>query len=543
MGERGFGRDQSREDSVFEVEDRLVLEDGEVFRVAQILVGGVRNPLAAQIQDLFCLLVDHLGQKVERFLVGHVGKIPAREVVTGPYEDLSLLISKMMTDRREHRGRHSVPNFPRHVALVRVFLDLCGVWGAQLAALLVWNGFSAEFRIPHAFFEQAMASSVVLILSGGWFGLYRPGRTFLDVVENRSLLRAILVAASGTRLLLFLMKIPVDAVFFAFLWISITVCLYFVHRSFRGFCEALRVRGYAEVSALIYGAGKTGRKLASQLRRAPEMGIQVVGFLDDREALAGAILDGIPVLGDFLALDGLLAQRRAKRLYIALPQVPRRTVLDILEVCRTRNVPFHFVPSLPEQLLPMVELREVEGIPLMGPPPMPMGFWTRLRRRGVALAFGLPAWVLYRAALLWVWIAKDPGSVVFHSRRVVSQGGRVVVMRRFRGEFGSSLMARWTAATFRILRLDSLPLSLSLIRGDLAMVGPRPLSLRQAAILPPEQRFRFLQPAGLTGIWRIGRLEKEPIDDMEADIQYARHQSLLLDLSIVLRTLDLPGRA
>lgn len=448
----------------------------------------------------------------------------------------------MTTDRLDHRGRPSVPNFPRHVALVRIFLDLCGVWGAQLAALLVWNGFSAEFRIPASFFEQSMASSIVLVLSGGWFGLYRAGRTFLDVVENRSLLRAILVAASGTRLLLFLMKVPVDALFFAFLWISITVCLYFVHRSFRGFCEALRVRGYAEVSALIYGAGQTGRKLASQLRRAPEMGIQVVGFLDDREGMVGSSIDGIPVLGDFLALDRLLAQGRARKLYIALPQVPRRTVLDILDVCRTRKVPFHFVPTLPEPLLPMVELREVEGIPLMGPPPMPMGFWTRLRRRCVALSFGLPAWVLYRLALLWVWIVRDPTSAIFHTRRVVSQGGKVVVLRRFRGEFGASTLARWTAAAFGLLRLDSLPLCLSLIRGELALVGPRPLPLRQAAMLPPEQRFRFLQPAGLTGIWRIGKLENEVIDDLEADIQYARHQSLLLDLAIVLRTLDLPGR-
>jgi len=448
----------------------------------------------------------------------------------------------MKTNRLELPGRHSVPNFPRHVALVRILLDIFGVWIAQLAMLLVWNGVSAEFWIPNAFFEQSAISAVVLVLSGGWFGLYRAGRTFLDVVEHRTLLRSILVAASGTRLLLFLMRIEVDAPFFAARWLAVAVCLYFVHRSFRGFCEALRVRGYAETTALIYGAGQTGRKLASQLRRAPEMGIQVVGFLDDREGLPGTSVDGIPVLGDFLSLDRLLAQGRARRLYIALPQVPRRTVLDILDVCRARKIQFHFVPTLPEPLLPMVELREVEGIPLMGPPPMASGFWTRVRTRSIAVGFGVPAWLLYRIALLVVWSVRDRGASVFTTRRVVSQGGRVVVLRRFRRDFGQSRGARAVGTVFQWLRMDSLPLAPSLLRGDIALVGPRPLPLRQAATLPPEQRFRFLQPAGLTGLWRIGRLEQESIDDLEADIQYARHQSFFLDLSIVLRTLDLPGR-
>lgn len=448
----------------------------------------------------------------------------------------------MTHNQQETKGRPIVPNFRRQVALVRILLDLWGVWLAHVASVLVWNGFSAQFQVPRSFGEQSLVSAVVLVLSGAWFGLYQPGRTFLDVVENRSLLRAILVGASGTRLLLFLMRIPVDAMFFAFLWGATTVSLYFVHRGFRGFCEALRVRGFAEVSALIYGAGQTGRKLASQLKRAPEMGIQVVGFLDDREELAQTTIDGISVLGDFYALDGLLASGRASRLYIALPQVPRRTILDILEVCRARNVAFHFVPTLPEPLLPMVELREIEGIPLMGPPPMPSGFWTRARRRMLGVFFGLPAWVLFQIALLWVTLIRDPKSAIFHARRVVSQGGRVVVLHRFRREFGRSIAARGTAALFGFLRLDSLPLSTSLLRGHIALVGPRPLPLRQAAMLPPQHRFRFLQPSGLTGLWRIGKMEQQVVDDLDADLQYARHQSILLDLSILLRTLDLPGR-
>jgi len=74
------------------------------------------------------------------------------------------------------------------------------------------------------------------------------------------------------------------------------------------------------------------------------------------------------------------------------------------------------------------------------------------------------------------------------------------------------------------------------------MVGPRPLVPREAAQLDAQHLFRFEMRPGVTGLWRIANVEEGHFDELESDHQYIRLQSFLLDISILLRTMDLPWR-
>ena len=76
----------------------------------------------------------------------------------------------------------------------------------------------------------------------------------------------------------------------------------------------------------------------------------------------------------------------------------------------------------------------------------------------------------------------------------------------------------------------------------LSLVGPRPLVPREAARLEAQHLFRLEMRPGITGLWRIAQVEEGHFDELESDLQYLRHQSYLLDISILLRTLDLPWR-
>jgi len=93
--------------------------------------------------------------------------------------------------------------------------------------------------------------------------------------------------------------------------------------------------------------------------------------------------------------------------------------------------------------------------------------------------------------------------------------------------------------------LDELPQLLNVLRGDMSLVGPRPLPLDEAERLPPEHQLRHSVPPGLTGLWQVSGRNELPYERMmELDLDYVRRRSLTLDLRILLRTLPtlLTGR-
>jgi lipopolysaccharide/colanic/teichoic acid biosynthesis glycosyltransferase len=436
----------------------------------------------------------------------------------------------------------AIPHFQFWIAVVRMGLDGVAIALGSIAGFFFRFGFGAGLDAAPKFVEIVVASVVTGGLSCGLFGLYGPQRSFLDILEQRQLLRAMVFAASGTRLLLFLMHLDVDSALFIAIWTFSVISLHFARRLFHSMGEAMRARGLGEVAALVYGAGETGVRLARQLRRVPELGVHPVGFLDDRPDLRGREIDGLPVLGDFLALEGLLRAGVARRVYIALPQVPRRTIMDILDVCRRYCVPFQIVPTVPEPLLPMVELREIEGIPLLGPPPLRIGRLDHIRKRALDLVIAGPCLI----GLLPVWacaklLRRGRADSTFASTRMIGYQGRLIVVDRFRTVwpgFPPSPFDRFLEAS----GLDGLPMAWSLLLGDLSLVGPRPLVPREAARLEAQHLFRLEMRPGITGLWRIAQVEEGHFDELESDLQYLRLQSFLLDISILLRTLDLPWR-
>ena len=93
----------------------------------------------------------------------------------------------------------------------------------------------------------------------------------------------------------------------------------------------------------------------------------------------------------------------------------------------------------------------------------------------------------------------------------------------------------------RVLRatgLDELPQLFNVLRGEMSLVGPRPCTVHEFSRYAKWQRERVLAAPGLTGYWQVNGKNRTTFNEMiEMDIYYAKKQSLLLDLSILLRTL------
>jgi len=140
------------------------------------------------------------------------------------------------------------------------------------------------------------------------------------------------------------------------------------------------------------------------------------------------------------------------------------------------------------------------------------------------------------------------GSPILYSQKRPGLGEKIFTMYKFRSmtnerdELGNLLpdQMRLTAfgAFLRSSSLDELPGLWSVLKGDMSLVGPRPLLIEYLDFYTPEERRRHTVRPGLTGLAQVSGRNNLPWDDrLQADIQYVANRNLLLDLRILLLTL------
>jgi lipopolysaccharide/colanic/teichoic acid biosynthesis glycosyltransferase len=101
-------------------------------------------------------------------------------------------------------------------------------------------------------------------------------------------------------------------------------------------------------------------------------------------------------------------------------------------------------------------------------------------------------------------------------------------------------MARYVTRTGVLLRrwsVDEIPQLWNVLRGDMSLVGPRPVTAYEAALYPGEWAARFAVRPGLTGLWQVsGRNHLTYVEMIDLDLEYVRRRSLRLDVQILART-------
>jgi lipopolysaccharide/colanic/teichoic acid biosynthesis glycosyltransferase len=184
------------------------------------------------------------------------------------------------------------------------------------------------------------------------------------------------------------------------------------------------------------------------------------------------------------------------------------------------------------------------------PPRLPPSFdWlkSRIDRYVALLALALVAPLM---ALLAAWIRRDSAGPALFRQARAGLHGRPFTLLKFRtmyagaDPFGDSPQspddARITplGGRLRETSLDELPQLINVLRGEMSLVGPRPLYLQQMAEWNDRQRRRLCVRPGLTGLAQVrGRGALTVEDKLEWDVRYAETACLRMDLSILLATL------
>jgi exopolysaccharide biosynthesis polyprenyl glycosylphosphotransferase len=383
-------------------------------------------------------------------------------------------------------------------------------------------------------------------------GLYQPQRSLMNVREFELILKTWGKACLFTLGILFLaQQLYFSRGVFVLTWACLLIFMLVQRYGFFKFNNYLRRKGFVETKALIYGAGVVGRKLMEKFKQSPKLGYHVAGFIDDNGSLSGKAVLGAPVLGGFAELRATIVATGATKLFIALPQVPSKVVVDIMNVCRETGCEFQIVPSLYDIVIQRVKITEVEGIPLIGMSEPKYSFKTQVAKRifdvlaSILLIVGLSP-LLLTIALIVKFTSKGP---IFFVQKRVGQNGRRFRFIKFRSMKVDSPVYAITPQSGndpritpigRFLRrssLDELPQLFNVIKGDMSLVGPRPEMPFIVDQYNDLHRQRLNVKPGITGLWQISADRKIAIhENMDYDMYYINNQSFLLDMVLLAKT-------
>jgi putative colanic acid biosysnthesis UDP-glucose lipid carrier transferase len=310
---------------------------------------------------------------------------------------------------------------------------------------------------------------------------------------------------------------------------------------------------------VIAGANELGKMLASHVNGNPDLGMSLVGFFDDRGEDRLGDLPAGRIVGKLSELADYVRKHDVDVIFIALPIRNVQRVSDLIDELFDTTVSIYFLPDIFVFDLIQSRVTDIGGLPAIALCETPFyGPSGAIKRTSDLIIASALLVVLSPLLLLLALIIKttSPGTVIFKQRRYGLDGQDITVYK-FRSmrvsEDGEQIVQasrddpRITPIG-KILRkysLDELPQLINVLQGRMSIVGPRPHAVahnEEYRALIKGYMLRHKVRPGITGLAQINgyRGETKDLEDMrkrvEYDLDYLRHWSLGLDLSIILKT-------
>ena len=429
---------------------------------------------------------------------------------------------------RDMFGRDDPADFLSHVALLPLIL---AIWSFFLSFFGAYQNPRENSRFDYAWaVGWAIAGGLVVLL------------TLLFLVKIKYVSRAIVLMFAGLDFLGLML-----------------IRLWFVWH----FRRSLR-NGDTHLQILIIGTGNRASRLSKALRGNTEWGLHILGHLDPDEALVGESIDDAKVLGAVKDISSVLKNHVVDQVILAIPRAMIADVEQIASACEEEGVRFSVMADVFDVRVARMELVEFGGLPLLTLYPVSRDEWKDLVKRFIDLAISLallPALLVVTAGIA-IAIKLDSSGPVFFIQQRVGLNKRLFPMFKFRTMFtGSDRRLKEIehlneaegpifkiandpriTGVGKILRrtsLDELPQLFNVIRGEMSLVGPRPMSIRDVDLFDKGiQRKRFSVKPGITCLWQVSGRSLLPFSKwLELDLYYIANWSLAMDFKILLKTI------
>jgi exopolysaccharide biosynthesis polyprenyl glycosylphosphotransferase len=336
------------------------------------------------------------------------------------------------------------------------------------------------------------------------------------------------------------------------------------------FLTSARIVGRAVVGTLVYqrervlvvGTGVVALRLAKKLQR-PAYGIEVVGFIDNDPL---PLPEGVPAyLGSTSRIEHIVRAHEVDRVVVAFSRMPGDEQVNLFCRCGELGVRIDVVPRMFEFMGARSHVYDLAGIPLVSIKRPTLSRSGRLLKRTLDVTVAAGALVVLMPFILfaaWRIKASSPGPVFFRQERM-GAGGRRFRIYKFRSMYADADERKNEVAHLNIhnevgpkmfkvtadpritpfgkfLRewsLDELPQLFNVLRGEMSLVGPRPLILDEDENIRGHHRRRLNLTPGVTGLWQVLGRSEIPFSEMVSlDYLYITNWSLWGDVKLLFRT-------
>ena len=428
----------------------------------------------------------------------------------------------------------------------------------DLELVSVGQFLSLRFSVGNALLVALMLGAWHLLLATA--GVYEDSpthfgqRELLTVARGTALGIALWLLAGVTLSISF-----VTADFLLKVWLAIVSIMIAARLLSRLILDRRRSQEQFRRNLLIVGVNPRALRIARELERGPDFGCRIVGFVDDSS------MEGFPLASTLVDLPDYLRSTAIDEVIVCLPiksQFDR--ILEIVNCCEEQGIMVRVAADILADSTNYSSIDQVGDNALISLHPHAInGSGARVKRLIDLTGAGLLVTALIPVFAVTAALVKlsSPGPIFFRQDRL-GVNKKIFKMIKFRTMAADAAtrqselegLNEATGPVFKIgndpritpfgrfLRrtsIDELPQLINVLRGEMSLVGPRPLPIRDYEGFSEDwHRRRFSVRPGISGLWQVAGRSNLPFDQwMELDLKYINEWSLTLDFKVLLRTL------
>jgi exopolysaccharide biosynthesis polyprenyl glycosylphosphotransferase len=449
---------------------------------------------------------------------------------------------------------------------------------------IVFSGFLAYFlrryivNIPNlptdVFFYYGTFLGLVFLLFAMLLGVYRATLHSNSVRQYFLAAKAYLYAVLLSLAILYIFETGFFPRKFTLLFFLVLPFVFMIFRlTFSSFIRFMQAQGYGVHNVIIAGYDNGGMSIIKRFKNFPELGYAIKGIITNQKHQS---LTPIEIHGTLVPkyplhmLEHIVTEFNIDRTFVPSTDIITNGYAHVFDLCKKKNIKLKVLSVDSDYLLRHSHINDIAGITLYAPPRYKVDAIKRFMKRvfdliaaGSLLIIVSPIFIL---TALSIWL-ESGYPIFFLQKRAAIKGGKTINFYKFRSmiknadELKESLfdLNETDGALFKIkddprttrvgkfirrYSIDELPQLINVLKGEMSIVGPRPLPIGDLKKLKESKTYwnsirdREKMKPGITGLWQISGRSKIGFREMIwLDLYYVENQSLLFDLEILFATI------